>query len=305
MPNATEYDYLRDEAAKRLVDRLNDIARAFPVAVDLGAGPGAVLKALIAEANGDGSLPAGIKTLHMVEESQGMLQRDEVAWSQLAAASSLHVVPHCAPVEGSRLPFADGSVDLVMSSCALHWVNDIPAVLNEIKRILKPDGVFLGAMLGGDTLHELRSSFVLAEQERDGGVSPHTSPMIMLADAGNLLAAAGFGIPTVDTDVFTVEYPDAGVLFDHLQGMGESNAAVGMRGGARRDTLLAAAAAYHALHGKADGSVPVTWQVVYMIGWAPAPTQPLPKARGSVPKGFGARVPAAAPAGSGAATSKQ
>lgn len=121
-------------------------------------------------------------------------------------------------------------------------------------------------------------------------MSPHASPMVMLSDGGNLLAAAGFGIPTVDTDVFTIEYPTAARAMDHLRAMGDSNAAIGTRQGARRDLLLAAAAAYHGLHGQPDGSVPITFQILHMIGWAPAPSQPRPKARGSVPKGFGVRT---------------
>ena len=136
-----------------------------------------------------------------------------------------------------------------------------------------------------------------AEQERDGGVSPRVSPMMRVADAGNLLAGAGFGLPLVDTDSFTVEFPSAAALFEHLRAMGESNAALGARPGVRRDTLLATAAAYSALYGDAEGRVPATFQVIYMIGWAPAASQPRAKRRGSVPRGFSA--PAAAPAPGG------
>ena len=103
-----------------------------------------------------------------------------------------------------------------------------------------------------------------AEQERDGGVSPRVSPMMRVADAGNLLAGAGFGLPLVDTDSFTVEYPSAAALFHHLRAMGESNAALGARHGVRRDTLLATAAAYSALYGDAEGRVPATFQVIYV-----------------------------------------
>ena len=103
------------------------------------------------------------------------------------------------------LPFADGSFDLVLSSLALHWVNDLPRALAEARRVLRPDGVFIAAMLGGDTLGELRASFAMAEQERDGGVSPHVSPMAHVADVGQLLQRAGFALPTVDTDHILVE----------------------------------------------------------------------------------------------------
>ncbi len=295
--DSREYDYVRDELARRIVDRLGDITREFPVAVDLGCGAGHVLKALKEAAATEGEaaqadLPAGIQTLHMLDASEPMLLRDKASWAQ-----DPRVQARAHPLEGSPLPFDDASVDIVISSGALHWVNDLPGVLKEVRRVLKPDGVFIGAMLGGDSMHELRSAFVAAEQERDGGLSPHASPMVMVADAGNLLSGAGFGLPTVDTDMFTTEYPNAASLFEHLRGMGENNAAVGIRGGARRDTILAAAAAYHGMYAnKSDGSVPLTWQVIYMIGWNPAPTQPKPKDRGSVPKGFAARSTTAKPA---------
>lgn len=113
---------------------------------------------------------------------------------------------------------------------------------------------------------------------------------MQISDAGNLLVAAGFGLPTVDADTFTIEYPSPGSLFHHLRAMGESGAALGARPGARHDTLLAASAAYAARFGDAaSGCVPATYQAIFGIAWAPAPTQPLPKARGSVPKGFAQR----------------
>ena len=177
---------------------------------------------------------------------------------------------------------------------ALHWVNALPALLSEVRRVLRPDGVFLAATLGGETLAELRSAFVAAETERAGGVSPHISPMLGVPDAGNLLSGAGFGIPTIDSDIFTIGYPSPAALLEHLQAMGESGAALAARPGARRDLLLAAVTAYSALYGDAadGGAVPATFEVIHMIGWAPAEGQPKPLARGSVPKGFAKRIPA-------------
>ena len=116
------------------------------------------------------------------------------------------------------------------------------------------------------------------------------SPMMGVADAGNLMQEAGFGLPTVDTDEFVIGYPDAPALMRHLQRMGESNASIEMRGGARRDLFTAAVAAYHAEHADPDdGSIPATFQLIHMIGWAPAPSQPSPLRRGSVPSGFSRR----------------
>ena len=121
------------------------------------------------------------------------------------------------------IPLPAASLDLVLSSLSLHWVNDLPSALREVRRVLRPDGAFLAACLGGETLAELRSAFVAAETERYGGVSPHVSPMMGVADAGNLLAGAGFGIPTADSDTFTIEYPSPIALMEHLQAMGENH----------------------------------------------------------------------------------
>lgn len=284
--DAAEFDYLRDEIATRLVDRLNDITRTFPVAVDLGANTGNIAKQL--------SGHCGIKTLHMIEPSEKMLFRNEAEWRGKAsdAVAPLECILHNRDVEGSPLPFATGSVDLVMSSCSLHWVNDLPGVFAEVRRILKPDGVFLAAMLGGETLQELRDSFYAAEMQLYGGVSPHASPMAGIADVGNLLSGAGFQIPTVDSDIFTIEYPNPMSVFKHLRAMGESNAALGMRQGCWKRLLNSAADHYtkeYQQHSSDGQGVPATFQTLYMIGWAPAASQPQPSARGSVPKGFGMR----------------
>lgn len=197
------------------------------------------------------------------------------------------------------LPFPDQSFDLVTSSLSLHWVNDLPRALSEIRRVLKPDGCFIGAMLGGSTLTELRESMILAETEREGGVSPHVSPMAGASDAGGLLGAAGFSLPTVDVDAVVVEYADAFMLMEELQGMGEENAGIGRRGTdgrpyMGRDAFLAAAAIYHAsAAASSQGSeiakvvkldtvaIPATFQVIYMIGWAPHESQQRADKRGT------------------------
>ena len=350
-PAAPDFDYLRDEVAARLVGRLRDITRAFPTALDLGSNSGNVLAQLLAQRREGEAGAGGVAELHAVDACAGMHARSAAAHAGGAARAGLALHTVAAPLEGAPLPFEDASMDLVLSSMALHWVNDVPGLLAEVRRVLRPDGAFLAAFLGGDTLQELRCAPLhpaqqramgallrpappptqpftratttttttpcapprslcssAAEQERDGGVSPRVSPMMRVADAGNLLAGAGFGLPLVDADTFTIEYPSPAALFEHLRAMGGSNAALGARQGARRDTLLATAAAYTALYGDAEGRVPATFQVVYMIGWAPAATQPRAKARGSVPKGFQARAakaPAAAPAAPAPAAAAQ
>ena len=185
-------------------------------------------------------------------------------------------------VDEESLPFAPNSFDLVLSSLSLHWVNDLPGVLARINRLLRPDCPFVGAMLGGDTLFELRTSLQLAEQERRGGLSPRVSPLADVRDVGGLLQRAGFQLLTVDVDDIIVDYPTTFALMEDLQAMGEGNAVLGREmGPIGRDVLLANEAIYRALHGNDDGSIPATFRIIYMIGWHESADQAKPLARGS------------------------
>lgn len=150
----------------------------------------------------------------------------------------------------------------------------------QIRKCLRPDGVFLASMLGGETLKELRSAFILAEQERVGGVYSHISPFADIADVGRLLQNCGFALPAVDTDYIKVNYADAFELMEHLQKMAENRAGITPTV-ASKEIFLAMAATYQELYGNPDGSIPVTYQVFYMIGWAPDPSQSKPLAKGS------------------------
>jgi NADH dehydrogenase [ubiquinone] 1 alpha subcomplex assembly factor 5 len=166
--------------------------------------------------------------------------------------------------------------------------------MKEVRRILKPDGCFMFAMVGGSTLPELRSCLVLAEMERDGGVSPHVGPFIDFPDVGSLLSSAGFQLPTIDIDTLQLAYPDAAILMEHLQRMGESNACINRRNRVHSDLFLATAALYQQLHqlDSTNGSeeeecVVATVQVIYGIGWTPHMSQPKPLPRGSATKKIG------------------
>lgn len=181
-----------------------------------------------------------------------------------------------------RIPYESNTFDAVLSSLSLHWINDLPGVLAQINNILKPDSPFIAAMFGGDTLHELRSSLQLADQERRGGVSPHVSPLADVRDIGGLLQRAGFKMLTVDIDDIIVDFPDSFSLMQDLQAMGESNAILGREAGAiKRDVLLANEGIYRELHGNEDGTLPATFRLIYMIGWKEGPNQSQPLARGS------------------------
>ncbi|MHC8509024.1 MAG: methyltransferase domain-containing protein [Rhodospirillales bacterium] len=255
------FDFLLNEAAERLAGRLDDVMRRFPLALDLGCRGGALARAL----NGRG----GIETLIQADLSEAMARRAPGPGPRLAA-------------DEEALPFADGALDLVMSSLSLHWVNDLPGALAQINRALKPDGLFLGALFGGETLYELRESLGAAEAANEGGVSPRVSPFADIRDLGALLQRAGFALPVADTETITVSYAEPLSLMRDLRGMGESNTAMARRKTPlRRDTLMDACARYVKTHAGADGRVPATFQIIFLIGWAPAESQPKPMRPGT------------------------
>ena len=255
------HDFLFREVARRLVDRLADINRAFPVALDLGA-RGRVLRDAL---NSEGvALARGIDRL-------------------IAAAPVASFAPPGGLVaDEEMLPVAPAACDLVLSNLSLHWVNDLPGALLQIRRSLKPDGLFLGAMLGGGTLPELRAALAEAEMAVEGGLSPRVSPFADVRDLGGLLQRAGFALPVTDADTIRVTYADAFGLFRDLRGMGETNAVIERRRTPlRRATLLRAAEIYQTRFAGADGRIPATFQVVTLTGWAPHESQPQPLRPGS------------------------
>eukprot|EP00466_Bigelowiella_natans_P004044 jgi/Bigna1/71212/fgenesh1_pg.14_\ len=269
-----QYDYLKDEVARRLTDRLNDVspAKKFPNCLDLGALSGHVRKALTDFT----AKNKGITKIHQLEMSEKLLQRDFGKNEPDGVDTSYQVWE-----EGTKLPFEDSTFDVVFSSMSLHWCNDLPAVFKEANRVLKPDGVFLGAMLGGETLQELRSCLALAEQERYGGVAPHLSPFVRDSEIGGLIQAAGFNLPTADSDLLTVRYPDMFTMMEHLRGMGETNATHIRRNYTSMETFIAAASTYQELYTDEEDLLEATFHVIYLIGWKPHSSQQEPDERGS------------------------
>ncbi len=257
-------DFLFKEVAERLADRLADIKREFPLILDLGCRGGTLARAFEA---------AGVKNARGIEtmiHAGGALP--------LAARSPAPSVV----ADEEFLPFAENSLDLVVSNLALHWVNDLPGALLQINRAVKPDGLFLAALLGGETLHELRASFEIAESEVEGGVSPRVSPLVDVRDAGGLLQRAGFALPVTDVDTISVTYADALALMRDLRVMGETNAVRQRRTTfLRRDTLARVAEVYRDRFADADGRIRATFQVVYLTGWAPHESQQQPLRPGS------------------------
>jgi SAM-dependent methyltransferase len=255
-----EHDFLFREVAERLLDRLDDVTRAFPLALDLGCRTGAIGRML----GGRGK----VETLIQCDLSERMVQ--------IAGGSTV--------ADEEALPFAPATFDLVLSALALHWTNDLPGALLQIRRALKPDGLFLGALFGADTLQELRRALTEAELEVAGGASPRVAPFADVRDLGALLQRAGFALPVVDRDTITVSYTDPLRLMRDLRGMGEANAVAARPKRFSRRALFAAATEryFGVSHGAgSDGRVPATFQVIFLTAWAPHPGQQRPLKPGS------------------------
>jgi len=253
-PGYPGFAFLEEAVAERVAERLEDIRRRFPLAVELGARSGALGRLLRASGKVD--------TLIQTDLSP--------AWAIARAADG-----PAAAVDEEALPFADGSLDAVFGALSLHWVNDLPGTLAQVRRALKPDGLMLLAMLGGETLVELRDALFEADSEVTGGVSPRVSPFADLRDAAGLLQRAGFALPVADADTIPVTYATAFHLMRDLRGMGEGNSVLERsRRPARRALFARAAEIYAERFAGPDGRVPARFQVLYLTAWAPSADQP-------------------------------
>jgi len=256
-------DFLFRESGNRLLDRLIDVKRNFTTALDLGCHTGTLAKALTAH--------PGIEHVVQCDLSTKMAHGAKSQNAQMTLVC-----------DEETLAFKDQSFDLVTSNLSLHWVNDLPGTLLQIRRTLKPDGLFLCAMLGGGTLDELRQSLLAGEIETVDGASPRVSPFVDPHDAGALLQRAGFALPVVDTDRIVLSYADPFAMMAELRGMGEGNAvAARRRNFTPRAVIEAGARNYYQNHSDGDGRIPATFQIVTLTGWAPHESQQQPMARGS------------------------
>ncbi len=259
-----QHGFLFDEVAGRLADRLLDVKRNFAVGLDLGCHDGAMVRAMQAT----GRPPATV------------VQADLSA--AMAGAAQMNTGVPAFAADEEALPVALNSLDLVTSCLSLHWVNDLPGALAQIRRALKPDGFFLAALLGGDTLFELRRCLQEAEIALYGGLSPRISPMADVRDAGALLQRAGFALPVVDSDMIEVTYAHAGRLFADLRGMGETNAVIARRKmPASRRLFAEAVRLYHENFAEPDGRIVARFQILYLTGWSPGANQQQPLRPGS------------------------
>ena len=256
------HDFLHAQAAEQLLERLGEVRRQFPLVLELGCKGGTLAPRLLGH--------NGIERIIQCDLSPQMTAR--------AAANGQPSVV----VDEEALPFAPGTFDLVVSLLDLQWVNDLPGALLQVRQSLKSDGFFLAALLGGDTLYELRTSLMLAEIEVSGGAAPRVSAFAELRDVAGLLQRAGFALPVADREVLTVSYEDPLKLLRELRGMGASNALMERsRRGLKRSVLMRALEVYGERFALPDGSLPVTFEIYWLAGWAPAAAQPKPLPRGS------------------------
>ncbi len=261
-PDYASADFLKARAAQDVVMRLETILRRFPVAVDLGSRNGSFFKALA-----DSDAAANIDVLFETDLSAKML----------AGRPGLRV-----SADEERLPFGDDTLDLVVSTLALHWTNDLVGALIQVRRALRPDGLFIGAMFGGATLTELRQCLLAAEAEVSDGAAMRVSPFADASDAAALLQRAGFALPVADVDRVKVRYAHPIKLLQDLRAMGETSVLLDRsKKPLPRKVLLRALELYVERFAEADGRVPATFEIVAVTGWAPHDSQQKPLRPGS------------------------
>lgn len=256
---AHQHDFLLARVAEDFAERLSVVRRDFQSGACLGAYHGVVARALR-------QLP---NVAHMIDV--------EGAQSLLAQADG----PRLAS-SSEALPFGPNTLDLVVSALQLHLINDLPGVMAQIRQALRPDGLVLVSLLGGETLKELRHAWLLAEAEVMGGASPRVAPFADLRDLGGLLQRAGFALPVADTDVVVVRYASPLALMQDLRMMAASNMLIERRRVPVTRRLLMRACEFYVDHyGEPDGRIPATFEIMTLTAWVPHDSQQKPLAPGS------------------------
>jgi NADH dehydrogenase [ubiquinone] 1 alpha subcomplex assembly factor 5 len=254
--------FLFETIGERLADRLDDVRRQFPRSLDLGCHDGTLGRLLAGR--------GGIETLVQCDLGERFARLADAPMRPALVADE------------EALPFAAGTFDLVLSNLALHWVNDLPGTLLQIRHALRPDGLFLAAMFGSETLGELRESLLAAESALTGGAHQRIAPFADLRDAAGLLQRAGFALPVADSDTVTVTYENMFRLMTDLRGMGEQSSLIDApRGQASRRLFADAARHYAERHAGPDGRIRATFRVIFLTGWAPHKSQQKPLRPGS------------------------
>ncbi|MDR3493437.1 MAG: SAM-dependent methyltransferase [Ancalomicrobiaceae bacterium] len=253
---APDADFLLRRVVDDLADRLAVVTRSFDVAVALGGATSHVADMLA---------------------RSGKVGHVWRADSLATPGAGADVVCH-----EDALPFAPASLNLIVSALTLQTIDDLPGVLIQARRALAPDGLIMAALLGGETLVELRDSLAAAEVELTGGLSPRVAPFVDVRDMGGLLQRAGLALPVTDADRLTVRYSDMFALLRDVRAMGGANPlAERSRRPASRRLFLRAAEIYAERYADPDGRIRATFQVVSALGWAPSDSQPKPARPGS------------------------
>jgi SAM-dependent methyltransferase len=254
--------FLLDRVADDFAERLAAVRRRFDVAIDLGT-PGTSVRAALSRVDSIVTLIAANAT------PEGRAPQAEKTERRIVA-------------DEEALPFRDASLDLVVSALSLQFINDVPGVLVQIRRALKPDGLLITALVGGETLTELRQAFAAAESEIEGGASPRVAPFVDVRALGDLSQRAGFALPVTDSDRYTLRYDSVFGLMHDLRRMGATNTLLARRRTPlRRATLMRMAEIYAQRFADPDGRVRATFEIVWLSAWAPHPSQQQPLKPGS------------------------
>ena len=255
-PSFSDFAFLKNAAAARLTDRLELMRRDFDLCLDVGAHDGRLVKHF-----------AGLGKIGR------MIQTDPSEKFAIATKQHGPSVVHAL----GELPYKVESFDAVFSCLALHWVDDLPGLLLQARQLLKPDGLMLFSLLGGNSLTELKQVLTEAEQDITGGFSPRCTPMADIQDIGGLMGRAGLALPVVDSDRLTVNYPHLFKLMADLRGMGEQNALLArLKIPTRREVFMRAAEIYQQRFGQANGQIPASFEIITATGWAPHKSQQKP-----------------------------
>ena len=251
-----DFAFLKDAAAIRLADRLELMRRHFDLCLDIGAH--------------DGRLAQHFASLGKIGH---MIHTDPADGFALASKQHGSGVVHAL----GDLPYKPESFDAVFSCLSLHWVDDLPGLMMQARRLLKPDGLLLVSLLGGNSLAELKQALAEAERDITGGLSPRCAPMADIRDIGGLMSRAGLALPVADSDRLTVNYPHMFKLMEDLRGMGEQNAMLArLKTPTRRRVFMRAAEIYQQRFARADGQIPASFEIVTVTGWAPHESQQKP-----------------------------
>jgi len=252
-------EFLLSHVAREIAERVELMLRPFPLALDLGAYHGLLGRRL-----------AEVKSVQEVIYAESVF-----AFAALCPRPAL-------VCDEDLLPLRDASLNLIVSGLALHRVNDLPGALIQIRRALMPDGLFMAALLGARALVELRQALLEAEAETEGGASPRVSPFSDVRDYGALLQRAGFALPVADAETLSVVYPSPRELMREVRALGGGNVLLARsKAPLSRKTLARAEAIYRERHATQDGRISATFEIVYLSGWAPDPSQQKPLRAGS------------------------